>query len=491
MKDFNNKTSDVSESLRWKLIEQFSSSVSLFVLQMILARILGPDMYGPLALMIIFINIANVFIQNGFNISLVQRNDLKEDDYSSVFWVVISTSLLFFVLLYLCAPKISVYFNAPDLVDPFRFLILILFPGAVNSIQSAKLWREMNFKSMFICNISGICIGGIAGVFVAVIYHSIWALVLQSVISSLVTCIVMWCVVGWRPKKHIDTERLRILLSFGWKFMMSSLLDTIFNELNGMIIGKKYNTENLAYYDRGNRYSLFFINGINGSFLGVLLPTMSSVQDDKEKVRNLMRKIMKLSTYVVFPIMFGIAATADSIIYLVLREKWMGCVPYVMIFCISYAFWPVHTLNLYTYNAIGRSELYLQAEIIKKVFSILALIVAIKCFDSPFAIAVIGLVLAIPFWIINALPSKKYVGYSFIDQLLDVLPVLLLSCFMFAVTLFVGKVFNNHFASLFFQVIIGVMLYITLSIVFRFPMFFEILDIIKSKLNKRGVETDK
>lgn len=478
-------SNSIGNNLLWKLLERFGVQGAQFILQIVLARILSPEHYGVLSLMIIFTTLANVFVQSGLNTALIQNKDVKEEDYSSVFWVSLGMAFILYIILFFATPLIARFYQMPEIVAPFRVLALMLIPGAFNSVQVAKISREMKFKLIFQSNIIAIVVSGIAGIAVALMGGGLWALVVQTMLNVFMVCIVMLFTVEWKPKFIFQLHRVKILFSYGWKLLVSSLLDTLYQDLRSLIVGKKYNEKTLGYYNRGKQFPQFIISSINGAVQSVLLPTMSSKQDDKAQVKKLMRNSIMLSSYIIFPMMAGLAGIASPLIGLLLKDKWLPCVPYLQLYCFSFAFWPVHTCNLQAINAMGRSDLFLKLELIKKGYGVVVLIAAVLLFDSPIAIAATGLISTLLSTFVNAYPNKKLIGYSYSEQLLDILPSMLASIAMCAIVLFVGTLGFNLIVTLIMQILSGVVSYLIISVIFKMKSYNLIVTLLKSVLMKR------
>lgn len=459
--------SKIISGLVWKLLERFGVQGVQFVLQIILARLLAPEYYGVLSLMLIFTNLANIFVQSGLNTALIQNKDVTEEDYSSVLWISLSISIGLYVLLFFCTPCIADFYDMPEIIRPFRVLSLMLIPGALNSVQLAKITREMNFKQVFKSNLVGIIISGVIGVVLAYCGTGLWALVVQSLTNAVIVCSVMWFTVKWRPQFICDFFRIKILFSFGWKLLVSAILDTLYQDLRSLVVGKKYDSETLGYYNRGKQFPQFVINAINGAIQSVMLPAMSEKQDNKNQVKLLMRSSISISSYIIFPMMTGLAAIAEPLVELLLTDKWLLCVPYMQIYCFTLAFYPVHSCNLQAINAMGRSDLFLKLEIIKKVYGILILTIAVFCFDSPIAIAMTGIITTWISWFINAYPNKKLVEYSYFEQIIDIIPSLIMSLVMCGCVLIIGTINLKPILLLIVQVIVGILVYFVLSVIFK------------------------
>ncbi len=464
----------ISKGLAWKLLERFGVQGVQFILQIILARLLDPGHYGMLQIMIIFTTLANVFIQNGFNTALVQNKDVNEEDYSSVFWVSLGIAGILYAVIFFCAPLISSFYSMPEITSPLRVLAVILFPGALNSVQVAKISRELNFRKVFISNIAAIVVSGIVGITMAYMGAGLWALVGQSITNVFVSCIVMRFTAKLKLHFRCNLIRVKILFRYGWKLLTSSLIDTLYTDLYSLTIGAKYSDATLGYYSKGKQFPQFIIGSINGAVQSVMLPVLSSKQDEKGQAKQLMRTSMMMSSYIIFPMMAGLAAVATPLISLLLTDKWLPCVPYLQIYCFSMAFYPVHTCNLQAINAMGRSDVFLKLEIIKKAYGMVLLILALVFFDSPIAITAMGIISTVISSFVNASPNKKLIGYSYLEQVRDILPSLIISLLMFVGVGALSLLDLNPIPLILIQVTAGVAFYLIASLIFK-PKPFKIL----------------
>lgn len=474
----------IGKSLGWKLLERFGVQGSQFILQLVLARILDPEHYGVLSLMVIFTNLATVFIQNGFNTALIQGKDVTEEDYSSVFWVSFSIAGILYSAIFFCAPVIAQFYNMPSIIWPLRILALMLLPGAFNSVQLAKVSREMDFKKVFISNLGGILVAGITGIVIALLGGGLWALVAQTLLNVVVVCIIMTATVRLKLRFIINWKRIGVLFRFGWKLLVSGLINTMYAELRSLVIGKKYDSGTLGYYNRGKQFPQFIINAIDGAVQSVLLPAMAKEQDDPSKVKEMTRTSITLSSYIIFPMMAGLAGVAAPMISLLLTDKWLPCVPYLQIYCFSLAFYPVHTCNLQAINATGRSDIFLKLELIKKAIGLVCLFVAVFCFQSPIAIAASGIVIGLISSFINAFPNQKLINYSYFEQIKDILPSMLCSFVMLGAVLAVQLLGLSTILTLALQIAAGMIVYVLLSVIFRLAPFRMLLKIIKNMRSK-------
>lgn len=475
----------IGKGLFWKLLERFGVQGSQFILQIILARILDPEHYGVLSLMVIFTTLANVFIQNGFNTALIQNKDVTERDYSSVFWVTLCVSGVIYGVIFLCAPLIGSFYQMPSIVLPLRVLALILIPGALNSVQLAKISREMNFRKIFVSNLVGILISGVVSIILALKGAGLWALVAQTMLNVFVVCIVMRFTSGLRLRFVCDWGRVTTLFRFGWKLLVSGLLDTLYQDIRSLVIGKKYDSSTLGYYNRGKQFPQFIINAVNSTVQSVMLPAMAEKQDDRDAVKLLTRNSIMLSAYLIFPIMAGLAGVATPLVRLLLTDKWLPSVPYMQIYCFSLAFYPVHSCNLQAINAMGRSDIFLKLELIKKTIGLSALVIAVVCFQTPIAIAMTGVFTVFTSCFINAWPNKKLIGYSYTEQMLDLLPTFLVSAVMLGCVLAVGLLPLSNGWILLLQVVTGVAVYVILSALLRLQPYRLLRSTVLNKLFKK------
>lgn len=478
-------SNSISKAFAWKLLERFGVQGVQFVLQIVLARILSPEHYGTLSMMIVFVNLATVFVQSGFNTALVRKKEVDDKDYSAVFWVSLGIAGIIYIVLFFLSPVIAKFYNMPDIVMPFRVLGLMLFPGAFNSIQVAKVRREMNFKKVFVSNTIGVVISGIVGIGMAYLGFELWALVVQTLLNISTTCFVMLVTVKWKPKFSCDIKKVRDLFSFGWKLLVASLIDVLYQDLRTLVIGKKYDSGTLGYYNRGKQFPQFIINAINTSVQTVMLPAMAKEQDEKQKVKALMRRSIITSAYMIFPMMMGLAMVATPLITLLLTEKWLPAVPYMQIYCFSLAFYPVHSCNLQAISAMGRSDITLRLEIIKKSIGVVSLVIAVVFFDSPIAIALTGIVTTLISCFINAYPNKKLIGYSYLEQMRDLLPSALTAGFMGFVVYLFSYLNLNCVLMILVQILVGIVTYLIASALLHLKGFGFVKEMVKTSIFKK------
>ena len=474
------KQNSIASGISWKLIERFSVQIVRFVLQIVLARILDPEHYGSLALLLVFTTLANVFIQKGFSSSLIQDKDVSEEDYSSVFWVTLGIAGIAYVVVWLLAPLVDVIYGQPELIRPLRILALLLFPGALNSVYQSKLSREMNFRKVFFTNVGGVLVAGAISIVLAYMGWGLWALVIQSVLSTAITCMLLCLVSNWKIRRVCNWKRVTKLFSFGWKLLVSELLDTLYHDLYSLVIGIKFDNEILGFFNRGKQFPQFVVTSANSTVQSVMLPAMSRQQDDLAELKQMMRNTVSLTSYILFPVMVGLAGVAEPLIEVVLTEKWLPCVPYMQIYCFALAVLPVHAACAQGINAVGRSDLFLKMSVVKTVCSLLSLVMAVVLFDSPIAIAQVAIFTTVINCIVNAVPCREMIGYYYREQMMDILPALLLSAVMLLVVRLVGLLQIPAIQLILLQVGVGTGVYILLSAVLGLKAFRQLWQYVKN-----------
>ena len=466
----------------WRFAERCGAQLVTFIVSIVLARILAPEDYGTIALVTVFTTIMQVFVDSGLGIALIQKKDADDLDFSSVFYFNFAVCIVLYALMFLAAPYIAKFYDDNTLVPIVRVISLTIVISGVKGLQQSYVSRNMLFKRFFYATLGGTIFSACLGIGMAYAGFGVWAIVAQQLSNTAIDTLILWITVKWRPKKMFSWERLTNLLKFGWKLLASSLLDTVYNNLRNLIIGKIYSSSDLAYYNQGDKFPKLIVANINTSIDSVLLPTMSQAQDDRERVKMMTRRAIKTSTYVMAPLMMGLVFCAVPIVKLVLTDKWLPCVFFLRVFCITYMFWPIHTANLNAINAMGRSDLFLKLEVIKKVVGMILLFSTMWL--SVKAMAYSLLISSVCSQIINSWPNRKLLHYGYLEQLKDILPGILLAIGMGVCVYFIGELPVPYEILLVIQIFAGGMIYIAGSIIFKLDSFEYIWGIIKSYLKK-------
>lgn len=478
----DNKQKVVS-NLIWRFMERFGSQLVAMVVQIILARMLDPAVFGTVAKVTIITTILLVFVDSGMANSLIQKKDPDDLDFSSVFYFNMAFCLVLYAGLFAAAPAIARFYDDAQLTAIVRVLGLTVVVAGVKNVQQAYVSKTLQFKRFFFATLGGTLLSAAVGIVMVFCGFGVWAIVAQQLMNVTVNTAILWLTVGWRPKRMFSFERLKGLLGYGWKLLVSGLLDTVYNKLREIMIAVFYTDADLAYYNRGMTYPNLLVENINASIDSVLLPVLSAEQDHKEQVRNMTRRAIRISTYVMMPMMMGLAVCAEPLIRLLLTDKWLPCVPYLRIFCFSYAFYPLHTANLNAIKAMGRSDLFLKLEIIKKVFGVIILLVTLQY--GVYVMALSLLFTSVMSQLINSWPNAKLLDYAYGHQLMDMLPAILLSLVMGAAVYPIQLFGWSDWVTLPVQVIAGAAVYILGSVIFRLDSFSYLLGIMK-KLMHRG-----
>lgn len=463
----------VTSNFLWRFMERCGAQGVTFIVSIVLARLLDPDAYGVIALVTVFTSILQVFIDGGLGNALIQKKNADDTDFSSVFYANITVCGVLYLLMFFAAPLIASFYERPELTAVIRVLSLTLVISGVKNVQQAYVSRNLLFKRFFFATLGGTIGAAVLGIWMAYRGYGVWALVAQHLFNATVDTIILWVTVKWRPKRLFSFSRLAGLFKYGWKLLTSSLLDTVYNNLRQLIIGKMYTSEDLAFYNKGKTFPNMFVTNINTAIDSVLLPVMSAEQDDKARVKEMTRRAIKTSTYLMMPIMMGLAVCAEPLVSLILTDKWLPCVPFLQVFCFTYAFYPIHTANLNAIKAVGRSDLFLILEIIKKVIGLAAILITM--WISVEAMAYSMIVTSILSQIINSWPNKKLLGYSYLQQLKDLAPALLLTIIMGAIVFCINFLPLPALVSLMIQIVLGAAIYLLGSMIFKLESYQYIL----------------
>lgn len=473
----------------WRFAERCGAQLVMFVVSIVLARLLEPDAYGTIALITVFINIMQLFVDSGLGNALIQKKDADDIDFSTVFYANVFFCLVLYVLLFISAPLIANFYHNMSMVSMIRVLSLTVVIAGLKNVQQAYVSRNMLFKRFFYSTLGGTILAAILGIFLAYKGYGVWALIAQNLVNVTIDTIILWITVKWRPQIVFSLSRLKGLFSFGWKLMVSALLDTGYDNLRALIIGRMYTPTDLGFYNQGDKFPKLIVNNINTSIDSVLLPAMSSIQDERERVKNMTRRSIMVSVYIMAPLMVGMMVIAEPLVRFLLTDKWIPCIPYLRIFCITYMFWPIHTANLNAIKAMGRTDLFLKMEISKKCIGLVLLFITVRY--SVMAMAYSLLVSSITSQIINSWPNRKLLNYKYIDQIRDILPNIISAMLMGIIIYPICYLKIPYILILIIQVVLGIVMYVFFSILFKMDSFYYILNIAKSVIVKRKANRNK
>lgn len=468
--------------LFWAFAERVGAQLVNFVVSIVLARILMPEEYGIIGIVLVFVNLCNVFVDSGFGKALIQKKDADDLDFSSAFYFGLTLSVVLYGILFCAAPWIAALYDMELLSPVIRVMGLRLIVAAYNSVQKANVAREMQFKRFFFSTLGGTLISAVIGIVLAWRGFGVWALVAQELTNVMFDTAILSLTIRWHPRLMFSLQRAKALFRYGWKVLVAGLVDTLYADFRSLYIGKLYSADDLAFYTRGKQFPYLLVDNVNASISSVLFPAMSSCKDDVEEIKGMTRRSMTISAYILSPLMCGLAAVAEPLVLLLLTEKWLPCVPFLQILCINCALTPLQSANLQAIYALGRSDIALRLNVIKKTFGFVMVIVFARI--SVLAMAWAGVVSGLFSLIVNTAPNRKLMGYGIWEQLRDVVPSWLLSGAMAAIVRLVALLELPLIAELVVMILVGMASYVALSAVFRVESFRYLLGMLRPVLNK-------
>lgn len=481
------KKGNVLINFCWRLAELVGAQGISFLISIVLARLLLPSEYGTIALVSVFISIVDVFVTKGFGTALIQKKDADSIDFSTVFFFNMCFTIILYIATFFAAPYVASFYKMPELCNLIRVLSIRVILSGVNSVQYAYVSKRMEFKKFFNATIVGTIVSGIIGIFLAYSGYGVWALALQYLSNAFIDTLILWCIVKWRPVCCFSWNRLSKLFSYGWKILGAGLLGSLYVNLQTLIIGKLESSSDLAYYNKGKQFPQTIISSISTAIEGVMFPAMANQQESREMVRETARYSITMSAYVMFPITLGMFAISKPLIILLLTEKWMGATFFLQISCITFLFWPIQTVNLQVIKAMGKGGTFLALEFVKKIIGIVGILLGV-CFGAK-GIIISEAVVSIIALFIDMMPNKKTISYGIKEQFFDVLPSFMLAMGMSFCVYCIGEVLQQPtFIQILAQILIGCVIYILGSVVFKIKSF-DVICIMVKKIVRKSKDT--
>lgn len=474
----NNKRLVVS-GLFWRFLERFGAQAVSFVVSVVLARLLDPDIYGTVAIVTVIMTILQVFIDSGLGNALIQKKDADDLDFSTVFVFNVIFSVALYLVMFLIAPIIAKFYGINQLVPVVRVLSLTLIFSGVKNVQQAYVSRHMQFKRFFFATLGGTIGAAVVGIVMAYCGLGVWALVGQYIFNGFVDTFILWLTGDWKPKWKFSYLRFKQLFSYGWKLLGTSLLNTIYMDLTQLAVGKIYAPADLALYNRGRQYPGLLVISINSSIESVSFPAFSKVQDDIVRLKEMTRWAIKIGFFIMAPAMLGLACVAEPVVRLMLTDKWIGCVFYLRVYCVIYMFMPIVTTNINAIKAMGKSKLVLQLEVIKKIISISILFIMVGI--SIKALVISMLLISIVDQVVNSWPNKKILNYSYFEQIKDIFPSLFLAMIMVCAIYPIQFLPINDVLVIALQLVSGVIVYVIGAKIMKNDCLDYVLRTIKNK----------
>lgn len=464
----------------WSSIERFSVQGIQFLIMIIMARLLSPSDYGLVGMLTVFIAIAQSLIDSGFSQALIRKQDRTETDNSTVFYFNIGVGICIYLLFYLIAPYVSWFYDVPELTTIMRVVSLGVIFNSFSVVQRALLTIKIDFKTQAKASLIAAILSGVTGITMAYKGFGVWAIVTQQLVNLGLNTSLLWVFAGWRPKGRFSKKSFHELFNFGSKLLISGILDTLYRNIYLITIGKLFTASKLGYYTRAQQFSDFPSSNLTGVLQRVTYPILCKIQNDKDKLAQAYRKFLRVSAFLIFPLMVGLSAVAEPFILLLLKEQWHFAAIILQIICFAAMWYPIHAINLNLLQVEGRSDLFLQLEIIKKILGVSILIISIPlgligmCYGQ-IASSLIAL-------IINTYYTGKLINVGFTRQMKDLTPTLVLVLTMWSIIYFgILPLSENNIIKLASGIIIGTIYYIGVAWIFKFPELKELLSILKRK----------
>lgn len=465
----------------WSAVDRFSSQGIQFIFGVLIARILLPEDYGVVVALNIFLAVAQAFIDSGFGQALIRKNDRTQEDFDTVFLFNVAVSLFFAAAFFLAAPVIASFFDSPLLIPVTKIVSLTLVVNALGAVQGTILVIELDFRKKAVISMVTITAVGALGLWMAYRGFGVWALVAQSVAGPTVRTVLQWLAVRWIPRFRFSVKSFRSMFSFGSRILATGLIDTVWGNLYNLVIGKVFAPASLGLYNRAESFASFPSSNIYGLVQGVLFPSLCKLQNERERLRNCYRQFIRLSSYIVFPMMTGLAAVADPFIHLILKDQWSGAIPLMQILCFALISYPLNAINITFPNILGHSEMYLRQVIVNKGVELVVLLATV-----PFGLMAmcLGRVLcSCVCLVLNTSGTRKLVDYGLRKQLGDVgsmaLHSLLMGVLTYLAVLFIP---GGHAVKLVSGIAAGVLYYFFASKMFMRVEYDTLLEILKSRV---------
>ena len=467
----------IVKSFAWQFSQNVFIQVASFVIQIILARILFPDDYGVLAIVLVFVNLANVFATSGYGQSLIQKKDSDILDFSTLFFFTLSLSIVLSLVLFFIAPLVANFYQRDALLALIRVSVVLIPMSSIISIQEAKLKIDLKFKTIFYVNVFALLVSWTTGIVLAYNGFGVWSLLIHQILYKAIIVFLYVFVSKLKIRFVFSFQRLKILLSFGSKLLIASLVVNVYEEIRGLVVAKKYSTEELGYFNRGKQFPMTIVSSINSSVQSVIYTVLSKQQDDLAAVKATHKKTIICSSFLVFPICVGLACVSIPLIKLLLTDKWLPASPFLIIFCAFYFLWPLRETSQQVMSAIGRSDLFLKAEVVQKIIGIAILFSTL--FINVYAVGIGMIVDCVISTLINMYIVSRLIKYSVFEQLRDCFKSFLSSTLMGIIIVFLGSFISNDVLKLIVQVLCGACLYFAFSVAVNNEAIFLLKSIVK------------
>ncbi len=476
----------IAQGLSWSFAERITAQLVSTLVGILLARLLLPDDYGIVSIVMVFITLCNVFVTSGFGTAIVQKKEVDETDYNTAFILSFIMSVVLYGALFVASPFIARFYEMPILESVIKVLGIRLILTSLNTIQQAHIQREMQFKKFFISTLFGTVISCVVGIVLAYSGVGVWALVAQYLTNTTIDTIVLAFVGGWNPSLRFSKKKAKEIYSFGIKVLCTELVFTLEGDIRSLVVGKVFGSADLAYYDQGRKYPALVVNNVNSSVTKVLLPALSREQDNMSALKQILRKCVKTASYLLCPLLIGFAAVSDSFVTVVLTDKWIETVPYIVIFCFVYLTRPIETACHQALLAIGRSGLVFWLMVAINSIGIVGIFVSVFVLKSVLWIALFSLVTTVISLIGFLVSTKVLIGYKFREQFTDIFPSIAMSLIMGCAVYSFSFIAMNMYIKFVLQIVLGIIVYILLSVCSKNESWKAVTGFITEKLKKKN-----
>ena len=471
----------IFSGLIWTAIDTFFLRGILFMATIVLARILGPADFGIVGMITVFITVGNSLVDSGLSASLIRTPEANDEDFSTVFYLNLANSLLIYLIVFSLAPYIADFFNQEILVNIIRLYCTTFIISAFSSIQLAILDKKMKFKKMMLCNIPGVVLGVIVGIGLGYFGFGVWSIVIMQLVTQLIQSIFLWFYSDWKPSLTFSKEKMKQHYGFGYKLMLSSLINTVFKNINNVVIGKFFSVQSLGFYERARTFNEYPVSALTAIIGKVSYPLLSRIQNEKERITVVYKQLLQFTIFIVTPIMLAFAAIAKPLFLLVLGPAWLPAVPFFKILSLASIFYPIHAFNLDILKVFGYSNLFLKLEIINKLILVLSIVIGFQF--GIYGLVWTGVSSSIISLLINTYYSSGIVHYTIKEQLLDMLPVFFITIVMYFIIS--GTIYSFNTYSLYIQIIIpsliGLTLYVYVNYLIKSAPFLLVSKLLKQR----------
>ncbi len=459
----------------WKGLERLCAQAVSLIVSIVLARILLPEDYSVISIANIFFAFCNLFITEGINSALIQKKDADSVDYSTVLVLNMGAATILYIAMFLLAPLIAKIYNRVEIISVIRIMALTFFIHGYKAVLSAKISSEMKFKKYFSATIGGISASAIIGIVLAMNGAGVWALVAQKMSNEIIDSLILTFVTKIKFRLQFSYARFKSLFSYGGKIFFASIVTTLYNQAKPLIVGLKFSTNDLAFYNKGESFPSLINSVVNSTLTTTIFPAMAKCQDSTEAIRNITHRYISVMSYLLCPILLGFFSVSDNFVSVILTEKWNPIVPYIKVFCIAYMLDLIQIGNINAIKALGRSDLILKMEIIKKSLYAVVILSFVLWGGSPIVLATSTIICNLIATVVNIYPNRKLIGYGYRDLLQDMFPNLIISVVLCICVSLMNYLKMNLIVLLALQIVVGILLFLGLSIITKNQNFKYIL----------------